>query len=53
MKLLSIMAAIRLDDKADDIEKTLFLAFVTKDESTKKCDPLASDIWEEVTISNC
>ncbi|KAM7472585.1 hypothetical protein LguiA_010768 [Lonicera macranthoides] len=51
LKLLSIMAAIRLDDKADDIEKSLFLAFVAKDESTKKCDPLASDIWEEVPSS--
>lgn len=47
------MAAIRLGDNMadDDIEKTLFLAFLSEDESNRNNDLLASPIWEEVTIS--
>lgn len=56
MKLLSVMAAIRLDDDdADNIENTLSLALVdatnaaAKDRSITTVDPLASSTWQEVT----
>lgn len=53
MKLLSVMAAVRLDDDADSIENTLSLALVdTKSAATTSRsisgDPLASSTWEEV-----
>eukprot|EP00262_Sarcandra_glabra_P002598 TRINITY_DN1299_c0_g1_i7.p1 TRINITY_DN1299_c0_g1~~TRINITY_DN1299_c0_g1_i7.p1 ORF type:complete len:839 (-),score=166.53 TRINITY_DN1299_c0_g1_i7:268-2514(-) len=56
LKLLSVMAAVRLDDDTDDIEKTLSLALVEPASSgataTKKSitsfDPLASSTWEQV-----
>ncbi|KAG8388390.1 hypothetical protein BUALT_Bualt02G0120900 [Buddleja alternifolia] len=56
LKLLSVMAAIRLDDDADSIEKTLAVALVDPKSgaSTNRSitgDPLASSSWEEVPSS--
>lgn len=54
MKLLSTMAAIRLDEDGDNIENTLSLALVdtarpgTTDKSIQSFDPLASSSWERV-----
>lgn len=55
LKLLSVMAAIRLDNAdADNIENTLNVALVdstggaVKDRSITTVDPLASSTWEEV-----
>ncbi|XP_062087684.1 protein ROOT HAIR DEFECTIVE 3-like isoform X2 [Humulus lupulus] len=55
LKLLSVMAAIRLDDSdADTIETTLTVALVdstggaVKDRSITTADPLATSSWEEV-----
>lgn len=55
MKLLSVMAAIRLDDAdTDNIEKTLAVALLdsssnaAKDRSITMVDPLASSSWDEV-----
>uniref|UniRef100_A0A0E0MYD0 GB1/RHD3-type G domain-containing protein n=1 Tax=Oryza rufipogon TaxID=4529 RepID=A0A0E0MYD0_ORYRU len=54
MKLLSTMAAIRLDEDGDNIENTLSLALVdtarpgTTDRSIQSFDPLASSSWERV-----
>ncbi|KAL2899542.1 Protein ROOT HAIR DEFECTIVE 3 [Bienertia sinuspersici] len=51
LKLLSVLAAIRLDDESDDIDKTLSVALVDKSSSTdrslKISDPLASSTWEK------
>ncbi|KAJ8643423.1 hypothetical protein MRB53_005171 [Persea americana] len=55
LKLLSVMAAIRLDDKADNIENKLSLALVDSanngvtNKSITSFDPLASSTWEEVS----
>lgn len=52
------MAAIRLDDEADNIEKTLAVALLDNksgavtNKSITTDDPLASSTWEEVTM-NC
>ncbi|XP_057455236.1 protein ROOT HAIR DEFECTIVE 3-like [Lotus japonicus] len=58
MKLLSVMAAIRLDDAdTDNIEKTLAVALLdsssnaAKDRSITMVDPLASSSWDEVPSS--
>ncbi|KZV51416.1 hypothetical protein F511_20580 [Dorcoceras hygrometricum] len=57
LKLLSVMAAIRLDDDADAIENTLSLALVEPPKSGTSTnrsisgDPLASSTWEEVPSS--
>ncbi|TVU34204.1 hypothetical protein EJB05_16035 [Eragrostis curvula] len=54
MKLLSTVAAIRLDEDGDNIENTLSLALVdsvkpgTTDRSIQSFDPLASSSWERV-----
>lgn len=54
MKLLSTMAAIRLDEDGDSIDTTLSLALVdgarpgTTDRSIQSLDPLASSSWERV-----
>ncbi|XWS18861.1 hypothetical protein CRYUN_Cryun32bG0081400 [Craigia yunnanensis] len=55
LKLLSVMAAIRMDDNVDNIENTLCAALVdTKsnaavtDRSITTFDPLASSTWEQV-----
>ncbi|KAF4399263.1 hypothetical protein G4B88_022346 [Cannabis sativa] len=55
LKLLSVMAAIRLDDSdADTIETTLTVALVdstsgaNRDRSITTADPLATSSWEEV-----
>lgn len=60
LKLLSVMAAIRLDnDGADNIETTLSVALVdstngaVKDRSLMTVDPLASSTWEQVTLCCC
>lgn len=56
LKLLSVMAAIRLDDEADDIDKALSLALVDTRSaaSTNKdgtlLDPLASSTWNGVSV---
>ncbi|URD97478.1 GTP-binding protein that may be involved in cell development (By similarity) [Musa troglodytarum] len=53
LKLLSVMAAIRLDEETDKIEETLLLALVdasnngTKNRSIQSLDPLASSSWQE------
>ncbi|KAH9664993.1 protein ROOT HAIR DEFECTIVE 3 [Citrus sinensis] len=53
LKLLSVMAAIRLDDETDNIESTLTLALVdsrsnaTTNRSITNHDPLASSTWEQ------
>ncbi|KAE9467920.1 hypothetical protein C3L33_00173, partial [Rhododendron williamsianum] len=55
LKLLSVLAAIRLDDEADNIEKTLAVVLVDNrsgaltNKSITSDDPLASSTWEEVT----
>ncbi|KAK4269251.1 hypothetical protein QN277_022436 [Acacia crassicarpa] len=58
LKLLSVMAATRLDDQdVDNIEKTLSFALDdssgtnTKDRSITVVDPLASSTWEQVPSS--
>lgn len=57
LKLLSVMAAIRLDDEADNIENTLSLALVDTKSSTStnkatgSLEALASSTWEEVPAS--
>ncbi|KAL9861991.1 Protein ROOT HAIR DEFECTIVE 3 1 [Arabidopsis thaliana] len=57
LKLLSVMAAIRLGDEPDNIEKTLTVALLdpTKNDTSKKSittsDPLASSTWDEVPSS--
>jgi hypothetical protein len=54
MKLLSTMAAIRLEEDGDNIENTLSVALVdasrpgTTDRSIQLSDPLASSSWERV-----
>ncbi|KAG1346335.1 protein ROOT HAIR DEFECTIVE 3 [Cocos nucifera] len=55
LKLLSVMAAIRLDDESDNIENTLSLALLDNaksgnaNRSIQSSDPLASSSWEEVS----
>ncbi|KAL8043355.1 hypothetical protein ABFX02_09G114700 [Erythranthe guttata] len=56
VKLLSIMAAIRLDDEADNIESTLSLALVdpkavASSNKSISADPLASSTWDKVPSS--
>lgn len=58
LKLLSVMAAIRLDDNdSDNIDKTLSLTLVdssktaVKDRSITAVDPLASSTWEQVCFA--
>ncbi|KAL3639767.1 Cell wall protein rhd3 [Castilleja foliolosa] len=56
MKLLSVMAAMRLDNDADSIEKTLSLALVETNSGNTanrsiSVDPLASSSWDEVPSS--
>ncbi|KAK7389625.1 hypothetical protein VNO78_24819 [Psophocarpus tetragonolobus] len=58
LKLLSVMAAIRLDDdNADNIEKVLAVALVDSSSgsagtrSITMVDPLASSSWEQVSSS--
>ncbi|XP_058069007.1 protein ROOT HAIR DEFECTIVE 3-like isoform X2 [Magnolia sinica] len=57
LKLLSVMAAIRLDDKNDKIETILSVALAESangnvtDRSIISSDPLASSTWEEVSLT--
>ncbi|EPS65304.1 hypothetical protein M569_09474, partial [Genlisea aurea] len=56
LKLLSVMAAIRLEDGSDSIENTLTLALVdpkTGPSSNRDIsgDPLAASSWDEATVS--
>ncbi|CAL5443828.1 unnamed protein product [Camellia sinensis] len=57
LKMLSVMAAIRLDDDTDNIEKTLVVALVdtrsggAANKTITSADPLASSTWEEVPSS--
>ncbi|XP_076946141.1 protein ROOT HAIR DEFECTIVE 3-like [Bidens hawaiensis] len=50
LKLLSVLAAIRLDEETDAIGDTLVLALVEPKKGAGKSttDPLASSTWEEV-----
>ncbi|KAF9614177.1 hypothetical protein IFM89_015685 [Coptis chinensis] len=54
LKLLSVMAAVRLDEDADNIANTLSVALVdsastsSTNKSITSVDPLASSTWEEV-----
>ncbi|KAJ6803042.1 protein ROOT HAIR DEFECTIVE 3-like [Iris pallida] len=54
LKLLSVMAAIRLDEESDKIEDTLSFALLdagsgaVKNRRIQSVDPLASSSWEEV-----
>ncbi|KAL4182258.1 hypothetical protein AMTRI_Chr12g275090 [Amborella trichopoda] len=56
LKLLSVMAAIRMDEKPDKIGNTLSSSLMdgssaavsSKDRSITSADPLASSTWEEV-----
>ncbi|KAI3766456.1 hypothetical protein L2E82_16514 [Cichorium intybus] len=48
LKLLSVLAAIRLDEENDTIGDTLVLALVDPKKGTISQDPLASSTWEEV-----
>ncbi|KAG6415812.1 hypothetical protein SASPL_123231 [Salvia splendens] len=56
LKLLSVMAAVRLDDDADSIENMLSLALVDPKSGAAasrgiSADPLASSSWDEVPSS--
>ncbi|XP_060205885.1 protein ROOT HAIR DEFECTIVE 3-like [Lycium barbarum] len=53
LKLLSVMAAVRLEDEGDSIDKTLILALVDSSsaKSVSSVDPLASSTWDEVPPS--
>lgn len=60
LRLLSVMAAIRLDEKPDKVESILFSSLMdgTVATSTSRdrsigdsVDPLASSTWEEVIFS--
>ncbi|XP_044486885.1 protein ROOT HAIR DEFECTIVE 3-like isoform X2 [Mangifera indica] len=58
LKLLAVMAVIRLDDETDNIESTLTCALVDSTSSTASTnrevsnyDPLASSTWEQVPLS--
>ncbi|KAL1533455.1 Cell wall protein rhd3 [Salvia divinorum] len=56
LKLLSVLAALRLDDDADPIETTLSLALVDPRSGAASsrgisADPLASSSWDEVPLS--
>lgn len=60
LRLLSVMAAIRLDEKPDKVESLLFsslmdgtaAASLPRDRSIgDSVDPLASSMWEEVVFS--
>ncbi|KAF8011591.1 hypothetical protein BT93_J2009 [Corymbia citriodora subsp. variegata] len=48
IKLLSVLAAVRLDDEKDNIEKTLSLSLLdTKPTTTDRSITMASSTWEE------
>ncbi|KAL3720863.1 hypothetical protein ACJRO7_005637, partial [Eucalyptus globulus] len=50
LKLLSVMAAVRLDDEKDNIKKTLSDALLDTG-PTATDDPLASSTWKEIPSS--
>ncbi|CAL9122736.1 unnamed protein product [Musa textilis] len=57
LKLLSVMAAIRLDENLDKIESTLLSTLMDAPIAQERkpvtsTDPLASSTWEEVSPSN-
>ncbi|KAL3343836.1 hypothetical protein AABB24_027388 [Solanum stoloniferum] len=57
LKLLSVMAAVRLEDEGDSIDKILIVALVdgkagaSSSKSITSVDPLASSTWDEVPPS--
>lgn len=57
LKLLSVMAAVRLEDESDSIDKVLIVALVdgkagaSSSKSITSVDPLASSTWDEVPPS--
>lgn len=56
LKLLSVIAVIRLDNNNDDVEKTLAVALLDSaksgitNRSITASDPLASSSWEKVKL---
>lgn len=58
LRILSVMAAIRLDDKSDRIEDILNTTLADGPKTQERSiaaltDPLASSTWEEVCFGNC
>ncbi|KAK4726515.1 hypothetical protein R3W88_031432 [Solanum pinnatisectum] len=57
LKLMSVMAAIRLEDERDSLENTLTVALgdgkpgASAKKGTESLDPLASSTWNEVSAS--
>ncbi|XP_055825076.1 protein ROOT HAIR DEFECTIVE 3 isoform X2 [Solanum dulcamara] len=57
LKLLSVMAAVRLEDEGDSIDKILIVSLVdgkagtSSSKSITSVDPLASSTWDEVPPS--
>ena len=54
LKLLSVMAVMRLGDETDNIEKTLSVALLdstTSKKSITASDPLASSTWDDVCMT--
>lgn len=57
LKLLSVMAAVRLEDEGDSIDKTLVVALLdgkpgaSSAKSITSVDPLASSTWDEIPPS--
>ncbi|CAN7129284.1 unnamed protein product [Brassica rapa subsp. narinosa] len=54
LKLLSVMAVMRLGDETDNIEKTLSVALLdstTSKKSITASDPLASSTWDDIPSS--
>ncbi|CAN4086940.1 unnamed protein product [Withania somnifera] len=57
LKLLSVMAAVRLEDEGDSIDKTLVVALLdgkpgsSSTKSITSVDPLASSTWDEIPPS--
>lgn len=60
LKILSVRAAIRLDEKPDNIEKVIFSSLMdgtgtvpsSQDNRTRALtDPLAANTWEEVLFN--
>ncbi|CAN4089088.1 unnamed protein product [Withania somnifera] len=57
LKLLSVMAAVRLEDEGDGIDRTLVVALLdgkpgaSSAKSITSVDPLASSTWEEIPLS--
>ena len=59
LRLMSVMAAIRLDDKPDKIDRALITTLLDGGPLSRKrsveftYDSLASNTWEEVLLLHC